>query len=307
MTATPPHLSGACLVLNTGAGQILTAGAGHVGQLARNMLGSGVTVVMAAPEDIAAELQTAFQSARFDTVIAGGGDGTVSAAGKLALDTGKTLGVVPLGTMNLFARALGMPQELEPAFHALTVAHTGMVDVGEVNGEPFFNHVSVGLHARMVRMRDRMRYAGRTSKIINSVRALRRAVAGAPLRRLDIEADGKMVRRFNSALTVVTVNPVPDEMAHLPFRPWTGVRSGWAATCMPARVADMAVLLADLAAGNWSQNQSLAFVEADSVKLNCARQLHASIDGEVALLDAPLRCRIRPAALKVLLAMGERA
>jgi hypothetical protein len=47
MTATPPHLSGACLVLNTGAGQILTAGAGHVGQLARNMLGSGVTVVMA--------------------------------------------------------------------------------------------------------------------------------------------------------------------------------------------------------------------------------------------------------------------
>jgi len=306
MTATPPHLSSACLVLNTGAGQILTAGVGHVGQFASNMLGSGVTVVMAAPEDIADELQTAFQSARFDTVIAGGGDGTVSAAGRFALDTGKTLGVVPLGTMNLFARALGMPQELEPAFRALTVAHTGMVDVGEVNGEPFFNHVSVGLHARMVRMRDRMRYAGRTSKIINSLRALRRAVAGASLRRLDIEADGETVRRFNSALTVVTVNPVPDRMAHLPFRP--GQDYGRLGCYMYARqgLADMAVLLADLAAGNWSQNQNLAFVEADRVKLNCARQLHASIDGEVVLLDAPLRCRIRPAALKVLLAMGER-
>ena len=69
----------------------------------------------------------------------------------------------------------------------------------------------------------------------------------------------------------------------------------------------MAVLLAELAAGNWSQNQNMQFLETDSVKLDSARQLHASIDGEVVLLEAPLCCAIRPAALKALVATDDQA
>jgi diacylglycerol kinase family enzyme len=305
MRTTPANLKSACLVLNTGAGQILSNGADEVEALARRTLGEEITIVMAPPEDIAAELEKAFANEAFDTVIAGGGDGTVSSAGKLALKTGKTLGVVPLGTMNLFARALGMPQKLDAAFQALLATQPAEVDVGEVNGQPFFNHVSVGLHARLVRIRNRMTYGGRISKIINSIRALRRVASGAPLRKLAVKAGGKAERRFKSALTVVTVNPVPDEMAHLPFRP--GQNYGQLGCYMYARqgVTDMAVLLAELATGNWSQNQNMQFLETDSVKLDSARQLHASIDGEVVLLKAPLRCAIRPASLNALVATDD--
>lgn len=300
MTATPSHLSRACLVLNAGAGQVLSAGQERVEEAARAALGGSIRIVMSPPEEIAKQLEEVFASDEFDTVIAGGGDGTVSTAGKLALKSGKTLGVVPLGTMNLFARALGMPQALEAAFHALASAQPAKVDVGEVNGEAFFNHVSVGLHARLVRIRDRMSYAGRISKIFNSIRALRRAAAGAPMRKLAIKVDGQRVRRLKSTLTVVTVNPVPDQAAQLPFRP--GQDYGKLGCYMYSRqgMGDIAVLLAELTAGNWSRNENLELLEAETVKLDSARRLHASIDGEVMLMKPPLRCRIRPGALKTL-------
>jgi diacylglycerol kinase family enzyme len=300
MTSTPEHLRRACLVINAGAGQILSTGPETVEHMAREALGDEVRIIMAAPEHIQKALETAFGDEQYDTVIAGGGDGTVASAGKLALHHGKTLGVLPLGTMNLFARALGMPQALAEAFPAIRTTRPALVDVAEVNGELFFNHMSVGLHARMIRLRERMSYTGRLTKILGSLLALRRAVAGAPLRRISVKAGASRPRRFRSALTVVTVNPVPDRAGQLPFRP--GQDHGRMGCYMYARegVSDIAVLLADLAAGNWSQNTNLEFLEATRIKLDSARQMHASLDGEVRLLKPPLRLGIRPKALRAL-------
>jgi len=297
MTETPEHLAKARLILNAGAGQILSNGQEAVERMAREALGDAVDITIAPPESIQDELERAFADDRVDTVIAGGGDGTVSAAGKLALKHDKTLGVLPLGTMNLFARALGMPQDLSQAFEAIRSARPARVDVGEVNGDVFFNHVSVGLHARMIRLRDRMSYSGRLTKILGSVLALRRAVAGASLRRISVKAGDNSPRRFRSALTVVTVNPVPDNAVQLPFRP--GQDHGRMGCYMYSRqgVGDIAVLLADLAAGKWSANPNLEFVEATRIRLDSARQMHASLDGEVRLLKPPLRFEIRQKAL----------
>ena len=297
MTSTPDHLRRACLVINAGAGQILSNGPEAVERMARQALGDGVSLFLAPPEEVQATLEQVFADERYDTVIAGGGDGTVASAGKLALHHGKTLGVLPLGTMNLFARALGMPQGLPEAFRAIGAAKAAWVDVGDVNGEVFFNHVSVGLHARMIRLRERMSYVGRLTKMLGSLLALRRAVAGASLRRISVKAGADRPRRFRSALTVVTVNPVPDIAGQLPFRP--GQDYGQLGCYMYSRqgVSDIAVLLADLAAGNWSQNPNLEFLEATRIKLDSARQMHASLDGEVRLLKPPLRFGIRPRAL----------
>ena len=297
MTEQPEHLAKARLVLNAGAGQILSSGQEAVQRMAREALGGSVEIVMVPPEEIQGELERAFGDDNIDTVIAGGGDGTVSAAGRLALEHGKTLGVLPLGTMNLFARALGMPQDLSRAFEAMKGARPAWVDVGEVNGEVFFNHVSVGLHARMIRLRERMSYSGRLTKIVGSMLALRRAVAGASLRRISVKAGANRPRRFRSAMTVVTVNPVPDLAGQLPFRP--GQDHGRLGCYMYSRqgVGDIAVLLADLAAGKWSANPNLEFLEATRIKLDSARQMHASLDGEVRLLKPPLRFAIRRKAL----------
>ena len=300
MTKTPEHLKNACLILNTGAGTILSTGKDEVEAMAREILGDDINIIMSQPEDQIGNLDKAFAGTKCDVVIAGGGDGTVSAAGKLALKHGKTLGVVPLGTMNLFARALGMPQPLDQALNALLQAEPASIDVGEANGHPFFNHVSVGIHAAMIRIRNRMSYAGRISKIIGSFLALRRAAAGAPLRQLSVKTRDGTSRRFKSSLTVVTVNPVPDEIAQLPFRP--GQNYGKLGCYMYSRqgVTDVAVLMAELSAGNWSQNKNMDFLETVELKLDSARRMHASVDGEIVMMHPPLRCRVMPGALKAL-------
>src|SRR4051812_34619875 len=51
----------------------------------------------------------------YDLVVAAGGDGTVSSVAAVVVDAGKTLGVLPLGTLNHFARDLGIPVDFEEA------------------------------------------------------------------------------------------------------------------------------------------------------------------------------------------------
>jgi diacylglycerol kinase (ATP) len=80
-----------------------------------------------------------------DLLVVGGGDGTVScAAGKVA-GSATTLGVLPLGTANDFARTLEMPLEPEAAVAALLAGSVVDVDLGRVNGRPYLNVASLGL------------------------------------------------------------------------------------------------------------------------------------------------------------------
>ena len=73
-------------------------------------------------------------------VVAGGGDGTVNAvAGKLA-GTDTALGVLPMGTLNHFAKDIGIPLNLEAAVYNLFTGKIRKVDVGEVNGRVFVNN-----------------------------------------------------------------------------------------------------------------------------------------------------------------------
>ncbi len=84
-------------------------------------------------------------------VLVGGGDGTVSLAASRLLGRDVTLGVVPLGTGNDFARSLGIPDSLEAAVDVIARGYTAKVDVGLVNGRPFLNAASMGLATAIAR------------------------------------------------------------------------------------------------------------------------------------------------------------
>jgi len=88
-------------------------------------------------------------------IVAGGGDGTVSTVAGALVDTGIVFGVLPLGTLNHFARDLGVPLELADAVAVLAQGEPGRVDVGEVNGRIFVNNSSLGVYPRIVRLRER--------------------------------------------------------------------------------------------------------------------------------------------------------
>ncbi|MCL6337018.1 lipid kinase [Pectobacterium carotovorum subsp. carotovorum] len=88
---------------------------------------------------------------RVDFVIIGGGDGTLNSAAPGLVDTGLSLGVLPLGTANDFARTVGIPREIRQAVQVIANGKLRAVDLGEVNGHLFFNVSSIGFSAALAR------------------------------------------------------------------------------------------------------------------------------------------------------------
>jgi YegS/Rv2252/BmrU family lipid kinase len=95
-----------------------------------------------------------------ERIVAAGGDGTMNAVAAAVIESDKTLGVVPLGTMNHFAKDLGIPLDLDGAVRTIVAGHAVRVDVGEVNGRIFLNNSSLGLYPRIIRARDRQQRLG---------------------------------------------------------------------------------------------------------------------------------------------------
>src|SRR4051812_49788191 len=95
-----------------------------------------------------------------EALVAGGGDGTINTAASQLVDGDIPLGVIPLGTLNHFAKDLGIPLELEGAAKVVLDGSVCRVDVGEVNGRVFLNNSSLGMYPAIVRLRDRYRVGG---------------------------------------------------------------------------------------------------------------------------------------------------
>ena len=112
-----------------------------------------------------------------DCVILGGGDGTINAAGPALLKVDLPLGVLPLGTANDFARSIGVPFDIEAAAQVIGDGTLQRIDVGAVNGLPFFNVASVGLAADLAQRltADSKRRFGRFSYALSAAHLLAEA------------------------------------------------------------------------------------------------------------------------------------
>ncbi len=137
---------------------------------------------------------------RVDCVIVAGGDGTINAATRGLMETGLPLGVLPLGTANDFARSVGVPEDVVAAARVIVEGFTHKVDIGAVNGHPFFNVASIGLAADLAKhlTRDRKRRFGRLSYAVTAANVLLKA---APFHATLLIADQKiMVRTLQIAV-----------------------------------------------------------------------------------------------------------
>jgi diacylglycerol kinase family enzyme len=123
------------------------------------------------PGDIAARARQA--AGRGDTLVAAGGDGTISAVAAVAVATGSTLGVLPMGTLNHFAKDLHIPLDLPGAVAVVVAGHRLDLDVGEVNGHTFINNSSVGLYPRMVWERHAEQQKGHSKWVAFGIAAVR--------------------------------------------------------------------------------------------------------------------------------------
>jgi diacylglycerol kinase (ATP) len=138
----------ALLLINPRARQ----GAGSVDSVAGCLRGLGVDVVAEPPgrdRPVADVLRARPPDVR--AVVVGGGDGTLNAAAGALAEAGLPVGVVPLGTANDLARTLGLPVDPAGACKVIAMGHTRRIDLGVVNGKPFFNAASIGLSVEVAR------------------------------------------------------------------------------------------------------------------------------------------------------------
>ncbi|QRM33638.1 diacylglycerol kinase family protein [Microvirga sp. VF16] len=106
-----------------------------------------------------------------------GGDGSIRTVAHVLAGTDIPLGILPLGTLNHFARDLGIPTTIDEAVALIAAGQTHLFDVGEVNGEAFINNSSIGLYPYLVRERERRQHREGISKlsalIVSGFRVLR--------------------------------------------------------------------------------------------------------------------------------------
>lgn len=260
-----------------------------------------VEVAAADGPELAQRLRERLAHRRPARVIVGGGDGTVSAVAAMLSDSGVALGILPLGTMNLFARSLGMPLDLDASLSALASANERKVDVGEANGRVFTHHLSIGLQPRMVAVRETIEYRSRLGKLMATARALVRVLQRPPRMRLRAEIDGRAVALVTPAL-IVSNNVYGAD--HLPYADVLDEGVLGIYMCRPRSRADLAQLTFDAMLGRWRENGQVAMTRAKSVVIERRgaprRPIAATVDGELASFTNPISVSIRPLALTVL-------
>ncbi len=235
-----------------------------------------------------------------DAVLAGGGDGTVSTAASLFAGHKTALGILPLGTMNLFARALAIPLKLEEAVEAVITGRKRQIDIGEINGEIFVHHVTLGLHPRIVAGREREHYRSRLGKKLAWLKTWWKLVRQAPRMTLRLVIDSDRVK-LKTASLIIANNRFVERLGGLPYSemPDQGKLAVYAAQTRDWK--ELLAMSAQATFGKWESNSKLDFLEGREILVHAQRRkLRASIDGELVYLHSPLRAKIRPSSLWVL-------
>ena len=251
-------------------------------------------------DDLPAAFKQAAASPDLDAVVAGGGDGTIScAAGQLA-GTGRPLGILPLGTLNHLARDAGIPTDIEEAAALIGAGHSRRIDVAEVNGFTFVNNSSVGLYPEMVRLREAEQERTGRSKRLAMLSASFASLRSFRRHRLWISAPGLETpvrtpllfignNRYQVNLLALGQRERLDEgllclyairargRAHL-F--WAGIRGLF---------------------GKLDQQRDFVTAYVEEAEISSDRAtLTVSADGETMRMETPLRYRIRPKALALI-------
>ncbi len=244
----------------------------------------GVEPVMLGPKDELAMLIAEAVSGGADALGIAGGDGSLAPVAAAAAEHDLAFVCVPAGTRNHFALDLGIARhDLIGALDAFTEGLERRIDMAEVNGRPFLNNVSLGIYGEAVR-----RSGYRDAKLRTMLETIDE-VLGSTTTTPTLLVTDDLARRHTSPLVVLVSNnayALDQPLVHGSRPRLDTGRLGIVVLDRPG--AERAPFSA------WS---------APSVEIagapDASGGIPAGVDGEAAPLSPPLRCAIRPAALRV--------
>jgi diacylglycerol kinase family enzyme len=234
-------------------------------------------------------------------VVAAGGDGTISTVAAALAGTGKTLGIIPRGTFNFFARRLRIPLELADAVETLANARTETIDLGEVNDRVFINNSSIGLYPAALREREEAYHKFGRNRLVaylsGAVALLRQSGRHLHLR---LKADGDALA-LRSQFVFVCTNR--DQLDFYQIRGSECLDAGMLAvyTAPPLHWVQMIRLGARMILRRLDQAEEYVALCTGELDIETRRpRIEVAIDGERVTMQCPLRYRLRRNALRVL-------
>jgi diacylglycerol kinase family enzyme len=232
-------------------------------------------------------------------IVAAGGDGTINAVASELVGSKKILGVLPLGTLNHLAKDLGMPLDLESAVDVIAHQSLAQIDIGEVNGRYFLNNSGLGLYPGIVYEREQQQAQGR-SKWLAFFSAVLIIIHRYPLLTVRLSAEGRELRRRTP---MVFVGNNEYELQGLNMGSRKFLNRGKLFLYVTREMSRWRLLKIALAAlfGRLSDSGDLDAMSVGEVSVQARRRrLRVALDGEVVVMRLPLRYRIHPAALRVI-------
>jgi diacylglycerol kinase family enzyme len=292
----------AIVILNPAAGAIKNAPTGlDREELRRAFASEGISAeIQVADATHLTESIAAALARRPDAMIVGGGDGTISTAAGCLAGQDIPLGVLPLGTLNHFARDLGLPPVWRDAVAALAHGERRTVDLGEVNGRIFINNCSIGSYAEAVRRRDALRRTHGIRKWWAMVLATVAVFRHLRRVRLRLETIGHE-QALRTPFVVVANNRYSGRVLDYSLRPQLAEGRLWIYTTREGRRLQLLHLVIQSLIRKIDRIDNvdtLAVTKATLVRVS--RAALVAIDGEPVEINWPLHFLSRPAALHVL-------
>jgi len=294
--------------VNTGAAFIINAQAGrgfdrawwaaHRPFIDRIAAGGPVDLVEDARE-IGAAVRRALDL-HCSMVVAGGGDGTLNAVASHLVNAPAALGVLPLGTLNHFAKDLGLPLQPEQALRVIATGQARAIDVGEVNGHYFLNNSSLGLYPDIVRDRERQQTRLGRGKWTAFFWALWGALRRYPFMTVRLTVHGDV---FLQRSPFVFVGNNKYQMEGFQIGQRASLDQGQLSVYVAHRAGRLRLLQMGLRAlaGRLRPGRDFRVLEAPELGVDTPhRRLRVATDGEVRVLETPLHYRIHAGALRVI-------
>lgn len=297
------------VILNAGAGTNSDGEKEARSKIAEAFRTAGTDVSIVTPDsskDLTTLAREATESGE-GPIVAAGGDGTVSAVAAALAGSDKILGVLPLGTLNHFAKDLGIPLDLNDAARTIMDNHSINVDVAEVNDEVFINNSSLGMYPHIVARREAQQEQLNRGKWPAFAWATVLAFKRFPFLQLRVRVEGKELERKTAFLFVGNNHY---EMAGFRTGGRASLQDGKLGLYLTHGTGRIGLLRLALHALFGRLNQADDF-EAYSVEEAVIESHRSSLlvarDGEVTRMKPPLRYRIRAGALRVLVPRSENA
>ncbi len=297
------------IILNARAGTASQKHADLQSQIAALFGAAGINpkIIAADGTKDLTELARDAASGNEDTIVAGGGDGTVSSIAAVLAGSEKAFGVLPLGTLNHFAKDLNIPLDLPGAVRTIIDRHVTAVDVGEVNGRVFVNNSSLGIYPHIVHRRAVEQVRLKLGKWSAFAWATMHAFRRFPFLDLRVEVEGKKLERKTAFLFVGN-----NEYDITGFRIGGRRRldTGKLGLYMTHRTGRWGLIRLALRAllGRLNQANDFEGYLVEEAFIDARRKVVlVAADGEVKWMESPLHYCSRHAALRVIVPQDQTA